>query len=212
MSSPPDPVRWNVKDRVLDFAIGATKAVTLGLAVDAMLHADSPRLRGKAIRTRALGYSAMLFLVPVVWRLLPDRGPYPRTLDLAVTLPLLLDAGGNAVGIYDRARIDDVVHGMNSAILAGIAGSLIGPHVDERWQAAAAGAGAAVLGETLWETFEYLAWRSGQDGMDLSYEDTMDDIIATWLGAIVGAGFIFAKTPSKREHRQRAGWRAPLGA
>ncbi|MBA2757035.1 MAG: hypothetical protein H0U37_06300, partial [Chloroflexi bacterium] len=62
---------------MLDVAIGATKAITLGLAVDAMLHADSPRLRGKAIRTRALGYSAMLFLVPVVWRLLPDRGRYP---------------------------------------------------------------------------------------------------------------------------------------
>lgn len=199
------------KDRLSDAAIVATKAATLGLAVDAWFNADSPRLRGKAIRTRSVGYSATLFLVPLAWRLLPKRGPYPRTLDLAIDLPLLLDAGGNAIGMYDRAHIDDVVHGMNAAILTGIAGSLIGPHVDERWQAAAAGAGAAVLGETLWETFEYLAYRMGQRGMALTYEDTMDDIIATWIGSVAGAMFVVARVAAKREVREQSGWRAPLG-
>lgn len=198
--------------RVLDVAIAAAKAATVGFALDALLHADSPRLRGKAIRTRAVGYTATLLAVPLVWRILPDRGPYPRALDLAVTMPLLLDAGGNAVGMYERIHIDNVVHGMNAAILTGIAGSLIGPHVDARWQAAAAGAGAAVLGETLWETFEYVAWRMGQDGMQLSYEDTMDDIVATWLGALVGALFILSRVPPQRQQRRRVGWRTPLGA
>jgi len=43
------------RDAALTAAIVATKATTIGFAVDAFLNADSPRLRGKAIRTRAIG-------------------------------------------------------------------------------------------------------------------------------------------------------------
>ena len=114
-------------DAALTAAIVATKAATIGFAVDAFLNADSPRLRGKAIRTRAIGYVGALFIVPVAWRLLPERDGYPRVLDLAVTVPLLLDAGGNAFGLYERAYIDDVVHLTNSAIVSAVAGELLAP-------------------------------------------------------------------------------------
>ena len=36
--------------------------------------------------------------------------PYPREIDLAGTPPLLVDAGGNAIGIYQRAHVDDLIH------------------------------------------------------------------------------------------------------
>ena len=88
----------NPGDRALDAVTVAAKVATVVFAVDALAHHAEPRLRGKAIRTRAIGYTAALFLVPLAWRLLPGaRGPYPRTLDLAVTLPLLADAGGKGV-------------------------------------------------------------------------------------------------------------------
>ena len=54
----------------------------------------------------------------------PDRGRYPRALDLAVTIPLLLDAGGNALDLYEEAHIDDVVHVANTAIASGVVGAL----------------------------------------------------------------------------------------
>jgi hypothetical protein len=191
----------------------AAKAATIGFGIDALLNHASPRLRGKAIRTRAIGYSAALLLVPLAWRFLPGpRDPYPRTLDLAVTLPLLADAAGNALGVYDRVHVDDAVHAANAAILAGVTGSLIAPHVDEPWQAALAGGAIAIAGETLWETMEYVAWRMGQDGMDLTYEDTMDDIIGTWIGAVVGALYILTRVPRQKSTRERRGWRAILGA
>lgn len=205
--------------RLLDAVTLAAKAATIGFAVDALLHHDEPRLQGKAIQTRAIGYTAALFVVPLAWLLLPGRrGPYPSGLDLAVTLPLLADAGGNAFGIYERARVDDVVHVANAAILAGVSGSLIAPNVDERWQAALAGGGIAIAGETLWETLEYLALRLGQRGMDLTYEDTMDDIIATWIGAVAGAVFIMTRPPRRSTTGGPGGqggrrrWRAMLGA
>ncbi len=201
------------RDRVLDAVTLAAKAATIGFGVDALLHADSARLRGKAIRTRAIGYSATLFLVPLAWWLLPGpRGRYPHALDLAVTLPLLADAGGNAFGIYEKARVDDIVHVANAAVLAGMSGSLIAPNVDEPWQAALAGGLIAIAGETLWETLEYTAWRLGQGGMDLTYEDTMDDIIGTWIGAVAGASFVLTRAPRAKAKREGRGWRAMLGA
>ena len=200
-------------DRTLDAVTLVAKVATIGFGVDALINHASPRLRGKAIRTRAIGYTAALLLVPLAWRLLPGpRDPYPRALDLAVTMPLLADAAGNAFGIYERVRVDDAVHVANAAILAGVTGSLIAPHVDERWQAALAGGAISIAAETLWETMEYVAWRLGQDGMDLTYEDTMDDIIGTWVGAIAGAAYILTRTPRQKSARVRRGWRAILGA
>lgn len=186
----PDPA-----DRPLAVVTLAAKAATVVCGVDALINAESPRLRGKGIRLRAIGYVGGLFLVPLLWRLLPDRDRYPRELDLAVTIPLLLDAGGNALGIYERTHIDDAVHLTNSAIVAGIAGSLVAPHVDERWQAALVGAGVAITAETAWEVAEYIAWKMGADGMHLTYEDTMEDIIVGFAGAILGAGFSLTRPP-----------------
>jgi hypothetical protein len=202
------PPSW--LDRALDATILAAKAATLACAVDAFVNADSPRLRGKAIRTRALGYTAGLALVPLVWRLLPERGGYPRGLDLAVTLPLLIDAGGNALGLYEEAHIDDVVHFLNAGIVAGIAGALFATRTDEPWQAALAGTGTAIAAETGWEIAEYLAMRAGADGMDLTYADTMADLVESALGAVLGGVVTWLRMPRDPAERRR-GWRHAVG-
>ena len=198
-------------EAVLTAAIVAAKAATIAFAIDAFVNADLPRLRGKAIRTRAIGYVGALCIVPLAWRLLPGRDRYPRGLDLAVTVPLLLDAGGNAFGLYDEAHVDDVVHLTNSAIVSAVAGALFAPHVDERWQAALAGAGVSIAGETAWEILEYTAMRLGATGMGLTYEDTMDDLIEGVVGAALGALFTLGRTPRDRDSRRRRGWQGPLG-
>ena len=188
----------------------ATKAATIACAIDGFLNADTPRLRGKAIRTRAFGYTAGLFLVPAIWRLLPDRGRYPRGLDLAVTLPLLIDAGGNALGLYQEAHLDDVVHFINGAIVSGVAGALFATRTDEPWQAAMAGTGTAMAGETFWEIAEFVAMKAGADGMDLTHEDTMADLAESAAGAIVGGLVTWARMPRDRAERRR-GWRHAVG-
>jgi hypothetical protein len=198
-------------ETVLAGAIVLSKTATVAFAIDAFAHADSPRLRGKAIRTRAIGYAGALLVVPVLWWLLPGRARYPRALDLAVTIPLLLDAGGNALALYEDAHIDDVVHIANSAIVSGVAGALFAPRVDERWQAALIGAGVAITGETAWELMEYGAMRLGARGMDLTYDDTMADLAEGFLGAALGALFTLTRVPQARTERNRRGWRGALG-
>jgi hypothetical protein len=198
------PPSW--LDRALDVAIVGAKGVTIACAIDGFVNADSPRLRGKAIRVRAIGYTAALFIVPAIWRLLPDRGRYPRGLDLAVSLPLLIDAGGNALGLYEEAHLDDVVHFLNAAIVAGVAGALFATRTDEPMEAALAGTATAIAGETVWEIAEYVAMKAGADGMDLTYADTIADMAESALGAIVGGIVTMLRMPRDRAERRR-GWR-----
>ena len=192
--------------QALDVAIVGAKAVTIACAIDAVVNADSPRLRGKAMRQRAVGYTAGLFLVPAIWRVLPDRGRYPRGLDLAVTTPLLIDAVGNALGLYQTAHLDDVVHFLNAAIVSGIGGALFAGQVERPWHAAVAGTGAAIAGETGWEITEYVAMKAGASGMGLGYDDTMTDMIASTAGAIAGGLVTWVRMPRSKDERRR-GWR-----
>ena len=210
-SVPATESRSPLVEAVLSVAIAIAKVATLICAIDAFRNYASPRLRGKAIRTRAVGYVGGLLVVPVMWRLLPGRARYPRALDLAVTVPLLLDAGGNALGKYEEAHVDDLVHVANAAIVSGVVGALAAPHVDERWQAALIGAGVSVTGATAWEIMEYGAQRLGADGMDLTYDDTMFDLAEGMIGAGLGALFTLTRVPRSRSERDRRGWREPLG-
>jgi hypothetical protein len=211
LSAHADDERSPLIESALAVAIALAKTATVAFAIDAFANADSPRLRGKAIRTRAIGYAGALLVVPLAWWLLPDRGRYPRALDLAVTIPLLLDAGGNALDLYEEAHIDDVVHVANTAIVSGVAGALFAPRVDERWQAALIGGGVAITGATAWELMEYGAFKLGADGMDLTYDDTMADLAEGFLGAALGALFTWTRVPRARTARKRRGWREPLG-
>ena len=168
-------------------AIVGIKVLTLGFAADALLHGDSPRLRGKAIRARAFGYTAALGIVPLSWAVLGRRGSaYPRALDLARSLPMFLDAAGNGLGLYEEAHIDDLVHFANAAITSGLVGTLAAPRLRTRWEAGLAGAFVAISAEAVWEVLEYGAMRLGAGGMSLTYEDTIVDIATSTLGAIAG--------------------------
>ena len=191
-AAPPTPgdVAWVA-------AITGVKATVVALAVDAFLNSDQPRYHGKGMRLRAIGYAGGMLAVPVAWRLLGRRAPYPRELDLAVTLPLLVDAGGNAIGIYRRARVDDLIHFADGALVSSVVGALATPRVRTSWEAAAVGtlAGAAAAG--LWEIGEWVGLKLGAKGMDLTYDDTMTDLIETMAGAGLGGVITLLRHPSR---------------
>ncbi len=202
------PPRW--AERGLDAAIIGLKAATIACAIDAAVNANTARFEGKGSRTRALGYGIGLALVPVVWRMLPERGRYPRGLDVAVTVPLLIDAAGNSLGLYEEAHLDDVVHFLNAAIVAGVAGALFATRTDDPLEAALAGTGSAIAGETFWEIAEYIGLKTGARGMDLTYDDTMADLAESAAGAMVGGLITWLRMPRAKEERRR-GWRVAVG-
>jgi hypothetical protein len=163
------------------------KLLTAGFAAAGALQPGAPRYRGKAMRIRAVGYAAGLGLVPAVYAAHGRRGPYPAGADLAMSVPLLIDAGGNALGIYDSDRLDDVVHFFNAGVLSSLFGAVISTRVKSRQAATAATIAFGVIGELSWEGMEYLGQAIGFRGMNLSREDTLGDIGAAMVGTAVAA-------------------------
>jgi hypothetical protein len=149
------------------------------------------------MRLRAVGYAGGMFVAPLAWRLRGRHEPYPRELDLAVTLPLLIDAGGNAIGIYQRAHVDDVIHFADGALVAAVAGALATPRVRTSWEAAGIGAAAGGTLAGLWEIGEWVGLKLGAKGMNLSYDDTMLDLMETMAGAVLGGVVTLLRHPSR---------------
>ena len=173
-------------------ALGLAKAGTIAFTLEGMLWPDQPKYKGKAMRIRSLGYFGGLALVPAVW--VANRNQrYPVTADLAMSTPLLVDAAGNSLGIYDEARIDDVVHFMNAAALAGLFGAAVSSHVDSRAKAAAATVVFGLVGELCFDLMEYGAEKLGYTGLGLSAEDTIADTTLAALGTSVAAIVTWAR-------------------
>ena len=116
---------------------------------------------------------------------------------MLVALPLLADAGGNAIGMYQRKHVDDAVHFANGALLAGIVGSLAQARTRTAWEAGAVAAAVGVAAAAIWEVFEWAAFKLGARGMDLSYDDTMADLIETSAGALLGAAVTLLRNPTR---------------
>jgi hypothetical protein len=192
VTTPPTPA-----DLALTAAIATVKATVIALAIDAFLNSSAPRYHGKGMRLRAIGYTGGMLLVPVAWRILGRKDPYPRALDLAVTLPLLVDAGGNAIGIYRRAHVDDLIHFADGALVASIVGALATPRVRTSWEAAGVAALSGTAAAGVWEIGEWIGLKLGAKGMDLSYDDTMTDLIETTAGALLGAAVTLMRHPSR---------------
>lgn len=192
MTIPPSPseVAWTA-------GITAVKSAVVALAVDAFLNSSSPRFKGKAMKVRALGYAGGLLVVPIAWRAFGRKPPYPRELDMLVALPLLADAGGNAIGIYQRRHVDDAVHFANGALLAGVVGSLAQTRTRTAWEAGAFAASIGVATGAMWEMLEWVALKLGARGMDLSYDDTMADLVETSAGALLGGLVTLLRHPTR---------------
>jgi hypothetical protein len=178
-------------------AITVVKSTVIALAVDAFVNSHSPRFQGKAMKVRAVGYAGALLVVPVAWRLMGRKSRYPRELDLLVALPILADSGGNAIGIYQRAHVDDAIHFANGALLAGVVGTLAAPRTKTAWEAGSFAAAVGVATAAGWEIFEWVAMKLGARGMDLSYDDTMADLVETSAGALLGGMVALLRHPAR---------------
>ena len=186
----PDDLAWVAM-------ITAIKATVIALAVDAFVNVESPRYRGKGMRLRAIGYAGGMLLVPVGWRLGGRKGPYPQELDLAVTMPLLVDAGGNALGLYRGSHMDDLIHFADGALVASVAGALATPRLRTSWEAAGFATLAGAAAASVWEIGEWIGFKLGARGMELSYDDTMTDLIETTAGAVLGGVVTLLRHPAR---------------
>jgi hypothetical protein len=153
-----------------------------------------PQFEGKGMAFRAPFYLLPLGAVPLVWRLRGRRPPYPMLVDALIISPFLADTLGNALNFYRRFdRTDDVLHFLNWILLVGgVTLAILRTNVT-RLNAWVLGWGIGGLAIIWWEAAEWLIQELGTAGLNLTYSDTIGDLLLSSTGGAFGAAIaIFA--------------------
>lgn len=169
---------------VLDLAV---KGAVVGLALYPLARPGSSHFAGKAMGLRAVLYPLVMLLIPATWLLAGQPEPYPFLADIALGLPFLLDAAGNVFGWFAVKGFDAIPHASGWFFLSIAFGLAVAPLVEERWVAFGLVVGFGAVVDILWEIGEYAVMRSGASGLDLTYDNTIQDLGMSLLGAAGGA-------------------------
>lgn len=165
----------------------AVKVAVVGLAVYPLLNPDASHFAGKAMGFRALLYPAFPFLVPAIWLIARRPTPYPFLADILVALPFAVDAAGNVFGLFAITGFDALPHASGWFFFSLAFGLAVVPLLDRRWVAflVVTGFGASI--DILWELGEYLLMKSGSSGLQLTYENTIQDLVMSFAGGVLAA-------------------------
>lgn len=163
------------------------KAAVLVLSLAPIVRPNASHFAGKAMGFRAVFYPATLLLVPAAWLLSGQPGPYPWLADIALGLPFAVDAAGNVLGLFAISGFDVIPHASGWFFLSIAFGLAVAPLAGERWIVFGLVLGFGAVADIAWEIGEYLLQRSGASGLQLTYENTIQDLAMSLSGALVGA-------------------------
>jgi hypothetical protein len=185
----------------------AVKVAVVAFALYPLADPGSSHFAGKAMGGRALIYPAFTLMIPATWLLSRRPKPYPFLADIALGLPFAIDAGANVLGLFDISGFDALPHALGWFFLALSFGLAASPLLDKRWVAflLVVGFGASI--DILWEIGEYLLMKSGSSGLQLTYENTIQDLATSFLGGVLAAIVVAtALWPARGTPRTLFGW------
>lgn len=173
----------------------AAKVVLAALLVFSLAHADWDRFADKAMTARAILYPLLVGLVPIGWWLVRRAARrahraaprYPGLVALLVTVPFLVDIGGNALDLYDRVGwFDDGCHLVNWAVLSASVGlALTGRRAVPAWCVTGLCIGFGATTAVLWEIGEYGAFVLNTPERLTLYRDTIGDLTLGLAGSVL---------------------------
>lgn len=168
-------------------AWGVRVVLVLALAFS-VAFPDLPQFEGKGMAFRAPFFLLPMAAVPIGWRLRGRRPPYPHLADALIVSPFLVDTLGNALNFYNSFAVtDDVLHFVNWVLLvAGICLLLMRTPM-LRLAVWALGYGIGALAIIWWEAAEWLVQELGTAGLELTYGDTIGDLLLSSTGGALGA-------------------------
>jgi hypothetical protein len=169
---------------VVDIAV---KLLVVGLSLYPLARPGSSHFAGKAMGARALLYPAMTLVIPAIWLLSGRPSPYPVLADVAFGLPFAVDAGANVLGCFAIPGFDAIPHVSGCFFLTVAFGLGVAPLVAERWVAFGLVLGFGAVVDILWEVGEFAMMKSGASGLELTYENTIQDLVMSLIGAALGA-------------------------
>ena len=165
----------------------AAKSAVVGLALYPLADPDASHFAGKAMGVRAALYPACTLLIPAVWLAAGRPQPYPHLADTAVSLPFALDAAGNVLGLFETPGFDVLPHAAGWLFLTLAFGNAVAPLIERPVVLFGVSLGFGATIDVLWELGEYALMKSGSSGLQLTYENTIQDMAVSLLGAAVGA-------------------------
>ena len=173
---------------VLGLAVDvAVKAAVLGLSPLSAGPARVLALRRQGDGCPAILYPATTLLIPAIWWQAGRPEPYPFLADIAAGLPFVLDAAGNVFGLFAIKGFDVLPHSAGWFFLSIAFGLAVAPLAGEPWLAFGLVVGFGAVVDILWEVGEFLLMRSGASGLQLTYENTIQDLVSSLVGAALGA-------------------------
>ena len=180
----------------LDLAVKAALICLLAFGAFSGLQ----QFEGKGFLWRLATYPIAALVVPVIWMLRSRRPAYPYAADVLLTLPFLIDTGGNTLDLYDTiVWWDDVNHLVNWALLSGAIGALIWRTRLGSWETMALVVGFGAVTAILWEISEYFAFIRDSSELATAYVDTLGDLSLGLVGSCL-AGLIAALAPRRQRH------------
>lgn len=165
----------------------AIKVAVVVLSLIPLVDPNASHFAGKAMGVRALLYPVMTLLIPAIWFLAGRPRPYPYAADIAFGLPFAIDAAGNVLGLFAITGFDAIPHFLGWFFLSTAFGLAIAPLLDRRWVAFLLVLGMGAVVDILWEAGEFALMKSGASGLQLTYENTIQDLLVSLSGAAVAA-------------------------
>jgi hypothetical protein len=163
------------------------KALVVGLSLYPILRPGSSHFAGKAMGVRAVLYPMSTLAIPALWLVAGRPSPYPFAADICLGIPFLLDAGSNVLGLFAIRGFDAIPHAVGWFFLSIAFGLAVAPLVDERWILFGLVLGFGAVLDILWEIGEFLMMQSGASGLQLTYENTVQDLGLSLTGAAIAA-------------------------
>ena len=174
-----------MNERYLMWAIKGALAATL---LAGLLFPDIPGVAGKGWPERCVGYPISALVVPIIWTLRGRRSRYPYLADALLVTPFVLDLSGNLVNLYDTfEQFDDILHFANWTFLVAALVLFVAPQGLARWNLVLLGSGFGAMAIIAWEALEWVVQEMGTTGLQLTYDDTVGDLVLSASGGVLGA-------------------------
>lgn len=163
------------------------KILVVALSAYPVLRPGAGHFEGKAMRVRVIVYPAVLALIPATWLVAGRPAPYPDLADIALGVPFLIDVIGNVFNLFATRRFDVIPHLFGWLGLTVAFGLAVAPLVPGAVVAFGLVLGFGATMDILWEIGEFTLMRSGSSGLQLTYENTIQDLATSLAGSALGA-------------------------
>ena len=156
---------------------------------------------GKAFLWRLITYPVGAFAVPICWLAFARKSPFPYVADILLTLPFLVDTGGNSLDLYDTVEWwDDANHFVNWALLSGAVAALMVRVKARSRETIGLVVGFGAVTAILWEIAEYYAFIRASPELATAYTDTLGDLGLGLAGSIF-VGLVASALSQQRRSR-----------